>query len=151
MASAKVLIQDQANCLKTLSSPGTTDITRVAIWAPVLKTAVTSKRMPSVFERFPGWKRSGLPRSGFLAGSAKRLVHAVGTFRVNEDDRVASQNGLRHDEVQHHAFTGLGRSDNEQAALKVFEGSAQRLLGRVQPVKIRHADFFGQLSSSRDD
>ena len=82
----------------------------------------------------------------FLASSAKRLIHAVGTFRVNEDDCIASQNGLRHNEVQHHAFTGLSRSDNEQAAFKVFEGSAQCLLGRVQPVKIRHADFFRQLS-----
>ena len=87
-----------------------------------------------------------LAAAGFLAGTAKRLVHSVGTFRVDEDNRVASHNGLRHDEVQHHAFTGLGRSDNEQPALKVFEGSAQCLLGSIQSVKIRHADFFRQLS-----
>ena len=87
-----------------------------------------------------------LAAAGFLAGAAKRLIHAVGTFRVDEDDGVTSQNGLRHDEVQHHTFAGLSRSDNEQPAFKVFEGSAQCLLGRVQPVKIRHADFFGQLS-----
>ena len=88
----------------------------------------------------------GLAAACFLAGTAKRLVHAVRTFRINEDDRITSQNGLRHDEVQHHAFTGLSRSDNEQPALKVFEGSAERLLGGIEPVKIRHTDFFRQLS-----
>ena len=82
----------------------------------------------------------------FLAGTAKGLVHAVRSFRIDEDNGVASQNRLRHDEVQHHAFTGLCRSDNEQAALKVFEGSAQSSLGRILAVKIWHADFFGQLS-----
>jgi len=88
----------------------------------------------------------GLASACLLARSAERLIHAVGTFRVNEDDCIASQNGLRHNEVQHHAFTGLSRSDNEQAAFKVFEGSAQGLFRRIQPMKIRHADFIGQLS-----
>ena len=90
-------------------------------------------------------KTQRLAAACLLTSTAECLVHAVRSFRINEDDGIASQNGLRHDEVQHHAFTGLGRSDDEQAALKVFEGSAQSLLGRIQPVKIRHTDFFRQL------
>ena len=87
--------------------------------------------------------------TGILAGAHHVALEAPGILRVDDDHDVAPVYRLRNEQRQGDTLAGLGRADDERAALEVLQRPIERSLAGLDAVNIRQSDFRIRLRARR--